>query len=114
MKIEIVYLQELTLSSNMFYELHMTGTIYPRYMAQIPHKTLLRGFRDKAVQAKGEFYWDFTIMLRTSKKVILAQSKSHKIITVAQNDSKTVSEFTLEKESLSNKDFVFTYTTEHF
>lgn len=92
----------------------MTGTFYPRYMAHIPKEVLFRGFRDKVIQAKGEFYWNFTIKLRTSKKVSFAESKSHKVVTVAQNDCRTESEFTLDKECLPNKDFVFTYTTENF
>jgi len=39
-KIEIVYLQELTLSCNMFYKLHMIGTISPRYMNYIPKEVI--------------------------------------------------------------------------
>jgi len=37
-KIEIVYLQELSLSYNTFYQLHLPGTISPRYVNHIPNE----------------------------------------------------------------------------
>jgi hypothetical protein len=49
-KIEITYLQELTLSYNMFYEFHMTSTISPMYMNQIPKDVLKKSCRNMAAK----------------------------------------------------------------
>jgi hypothetical protein len=45
-KIEIVYLQELSLSYNMFYQLHMLGTISPRCMTEMKMEDIMDGFRN--------------------------------------------------------------------
>ncbi len=88
-RIEIVYLQELTLACNTFYQLHMVGTISPRYMNYIPAEQIKAGLRNEAAKVKGGFYWNFTISLRTSRKVIFFDSNSHDIELISQNDSCT-------------------------
>jgi hypothetical protein len=45
-RIEIAYLQELTLACNTFYQLHMTGTISPRYMNYIPGDKIKSALRN--------------------------------------------------------------------
>lgn len=52
-KIEIAYLQELSLSCNTFYQLHMVGTISPRYMNHIPGEAIKAGLRNEALKTKG-------------------------------------------------------------
>ena len=76
-RIEIVYLQELTLSCNTFYQLHMVGTISPRYMNYIPAEQIRAGLRNDAAKVKGDFYWNFTISLRTPRKVVFFKSNTH-------------------------------------
>jgi hypothetical protein len=113
-RIEIAYLQELSLANNTFYQLRMAGTISPRFLSHIPGETVKAGFRNAAAKAKGEFFWDFRITLRTSRKVLFSDSHTHGLELVSQNDARTESVFALTAASIPNKDFVFSYTTEDF
>lgn len=88
-RIEISYLQELSLSCNMFYQLHVVGTISPRYMRYIPAEMIKGGLRNEGAKASGQFYWNFTISLKTSRKAIFFDSNSHDIQLVCQNDAQT-------------------------
>lgn len=88
-KIEISYLQELSLSCNTFYQLHLMGTISPRYMRYIPEEMIKAGLRNEGAKASGRFYWNFTISLKTSRKAIFFDSNSHDIQLVSQNDPQT-------------------------
>ena len=110
-KIEISYLQELSLSCNTFYQLHMSGTISPRYMNHIPGEVIKAGFRNEGAKSKGDLFWNFRITLKTTNKVIFFDSHTHGIELISQNKIGTESEFVLGKKALVNKDFVFSYTT---
>jgi hypothetical protein len=113
-KIEISYLQELTLANNTFYQLHLAATISPRYMNQVPGDKLKAGFRNEEAKVKGEFYWNFKIALRTARKVIFFDSHTHDIQLISQNDSCTESFLGMTQAAVPNKDFVFSFTTEDF
>lgn len=52
-RIEIAYLQELTLSCNTFYQLHMAGTITPRYTKHIPEEKIREALGNEASKSKG-------------------------------------------------------------
>ena len=112
-KIEIVYLQELSLSNNTFYQLKILGNTSPRYFYHIPHEVLMKSYGNIA-KPKDVFHWSFKIYLRTTRKVIFHKSNTHSLELVAQNDTKTLSEFRLTETAPPIKDFVFTYTTEDF
>ena len=113
-KIQIIYLQELTLSYNTFYQLHVPGTITPRYMHNMPAEVLKKGLRNPTAKAQGEFYWDFKISLRTTRKVVFFDSQSHDINMTSQNDSGTQTVLTMTDKCVPNKDFIFKYTTSDF
>ncbi len=114
-KIEIAYLQELTLSNNTFYQFHLPGTISPRYMNSLPKEELAKGLRKaRQVSVEGAFTWSFNISLQTTRKVVFFDSNSHDITLLSQNDTQTLSQLAMTEASLPNKDFVFTYTTEEF
>lgn len=51
--IEIVFLQELTISYNTFYELQMIGTISPRYMNHIRFEQIKKAFANTDQKVKG-------------------------------------------------------------
>jgi len=53
-------------------------------------------------------------MLKTSRKLHFFGSKSHDVLLLSQNDSKTESVFQMTKSCVPNKDFVFTFTTEDY
>lgn len=110
-KVEISYLHELALSFNTFYRLQILGTISPRYMNYIPKDDFVKCFEKESQVSKGLFYWSFKIKLKTSRKVVFFDSQTHDIALTLQNDMGTESNFTMEKLSLPNKDFVFTFTT---
>ena len=79
-KIEIVYLQELSLSYNTFYQLHLPGTISPRYVNHIPNEQIVKGYKKKeGAQTEGTFTWSFKINLRTTRKVNFFDSHTHSI-----------------------------------
>ncbi len=113
-RIELVLMQELTLANNIFYQLRLFGTISPRYLNHLPKQALLEGFRNPTAKASGAFYWNFSISLRTSRKVVFFDSNSHDIALVSQNEQQNTLELAMEKAAVPNKDFVFTYTTEDF
>lgn len=92
----------------------MVGTISPRYMNHIPGFAIKAGLRSEAAKAKGEFYWNFRIDLKTSRKVIFFDSKSHDLQLISQNDPKTESQFVMSNKCVPNKDFFFSYTTQDF
>lgn len=92
----------------------MMGTVSPRYMNHIPGEVLKAGCRSEGAKVAGSFYWNFRISLKTSRKVVFFDSKSHKLQVLSQNDSKTSSELIMTNECLPIKDFIFTYTTEDF
>lgn len=110
-KIEVMYLQELSLSYNTFYQLHLPATITPRYLSHIPQEEVLAGFRKSSVKTEGTFNWSFTISLRTTRKVTFYGSHTHNLQLVSQNDNSTESVITLVQACIPNKDFVFSYTT---
>lgn len=107
-------MQELALSYNMFYELHMIGTISPRYMNYIPGEVLAAGLRNEGAKTSGDFYWNFRISLKTFRKVVFFDSNSHDIELLSQNDPCTESMLVMTKQSVPNKDFYFRYTTENY
>lgn len=88
-KIEISYLQELSLSCNTFYQLHMPGTISPRYMSHISGDAIKTGFRNEKAKAKGDLYWNFRISLKTTRKVVFFNSHTHDVELVTQNKEGT-------------------------
>jgi hypothetical protein len=92
----------------------MVGTISPRYMNYISKEEMVKAYRNQSAKSKGDFYWNFKIIVKTSKKVCFFNSKSHSIQLLSQNDSKTESHFGMTESCLPNKDFTFTYTTENF
>ena len=92
----------------------MIGTISPRYMNHIPQEKIISGFNNKTSQIRGEFYWDFRICLKASRKIVFSKSQSHPLKVLSSNNKKTKMEFTLDKKCIPNKDFVFTYTTADF
>jgi hypothetical protein len=108
-------LQELSLSNNTFYQLHLPGTISPRYMNWIPKELLAKSCKKSGqVSSEGNFTWSFKISLKTTRKVVFFDSNSHDIMLVSQNDTQTLSEFAMTDATVPNKDFTFTYTTEDF
>jgi hypothetical protein len=113
-RIELVFMQELTLANNTFYQLRLFGTISPRFLNHIPKESFLEGFRNPSAKSTGAFYWNFSISLRTCKKVVFFDSNSHDISLVSQNEPQTSLELAMEKTAVPNKDFLFTYTTEDF
>jgi hypothetical protein len=114
-KIEIAYLQELSLSYNTFYELHLPATIAPRYFNSIPKEQVLAGYRKiSALGTEGAFNWSFQISLRTTRKVTFFGSHTHNLQTIAQNDACTETVISLVDVCVPNKDFVFSYTTENY
>ena len=62
----------------------------------------------------GAFYWNFSITLRTSRKVVFFDSYSHNITLVSQNEQKNIIQLAMEQIAIPNKDFVFSYATEDF
>ena len=96
-RIELCYLQEIGLTLNTFYQLHMVATISPRYMNYIPGEVVKAGLRSDGARSKGEFYWNFRISLKTSKKTIFFDSHSHDVELVSQNEGKTISEIVMSK-----------------
>lgn len=72
------------------------------------------GFQNKAAKTKGDYYWNFKITLKTTKKVNFFDSKTHDIQLISQNDSQTQSIFAMTSQCAPNKDFVFSYTTEDY
>ena len=113
-KVELVYLQELTLSLNTFYQLHMVGTISPRYMNYVPGESIKAGLRNEAARTQGQFYWNFRITLKTSRKLVFFDSNTHDVDLVSQNDTQTDSVFAMAKNTVPNKDFFFRFTTEDY
>ena len=113
-RVELVFMQELSLANNTFYQLRLFGTISPRYLSHLPKETLLEGFRNPTARATGAFYWNFSISLRTSRKVVFFDSNSHDVTLVSQNEQQNALELAMEKAAVPNKDFVFSYTTEDF
>lgn len=113
-------MQELTLSYNMFYQLHFPGTISPRYLNHVPKEEILMGYRREgfnkiqSIGVQNTFTWTFKISLKTSRKVTFFDSHTHDIELISQNDPATESVFVLEKACIPNKDFVFSYTTEEY
>ena len=110
--IELFYLQELSLSCNTFYQLKLVGKLSPRYLKYIPQEVVRGGFGSKVARVKGDFFWNFRISLRTSRKTIFSDSHTHQLQLLSQNDSKTEQEFAMNNACLPNRDFVFSYTTE--
>jgi hypothetical protein len=113
-KIKITYLQELTLVNNTFYQLLMTGSLSPRYMTHIPQDKIIRGLKNQAVQEKGTINWDFRISLKTTRSVNFCNSHTHKLELLSQNDSKTVSTYTMVQTCVPNTKFILNYTTEDY
>lgn len=101
------------LSNNTFYQLKTLGKTAPRYFNHIPREVIMKSYGN-IVKPKDTFYWSFKIFLRTTRKVIFYKSNTHALVLVAQNDTKTISEFKIHENSLPNEDFTFTYTTEDF
>lgn len=112
-KIEIVYLQELSLSNNTFYQLKILASASPRYLNHIPREVIKKSYGNIS-KPKDLFHWSFKIYLRTTRKVVFYDSNTHPLVLVAQNDTKTISEFRLAEDSVPNQDFVFSYTTEGY
>ena len=83
-------------------------------MNYIPGEQLKAALRNEGARTKGDFYWNFRISLKTTKKVVFFDSHTHDVEMVSQNDNKTESEFVMAKACIPNKDFVFSYTTEDF
>ena len=110
-KIELIYLQELSLSVNTFYQLHMTGTITPRYFNYIPQEQILYGYRNEEARVKGQFYWNFKITLKTSKRLVHFDSHTHPIALLSQNNEGTETVLVMEKAAVPNKDFSLSFTT---
>ncbi len=99
----------------MFYKLHLMGTISPRYMNYIPNEVIEYGFKNyDAMKVQGKFYWNFTIILKTSRKLHFFNSNSHEVILLSQNDSKTEALIQMTKSCIPNKDFMFYYATEDY
>lgn len=92
----------------------MVGTISPRYLNYIPGEKVKAGLRNSEAKSKGDFYWNFTITLKTTRKTIFFGSHTHEIVMLSQNDAKTEIQLAMEGASIPNKDFVFSYTTEDF
>ena len=66
------------------------GTISPRYMNYVPGEKLKEGLRNEAARTRGDFYWNFSISLKTTRKTVFFDSHTHKLDLFAQNDSKTM------------------------
>ena len=64
------------------------------------------------VRVEGDFFWNFKISLRTSRKTIFSDSHTHRLQLLSQNDSKTEQEFEMSNACHPNRDFIFSYTTE--
>lgn len=67
-----------------------------------------------AAKAEGKFYWNFEILVKTSRKLSFFDSHTHDIELLSQNDTQTYSSFAMTKQCIPNKDFVFTFTTEDY
>ena len=67
----------------------MIGTISPRYMNYVPGEKLKEGLRNKAARTRGDFYWNFSISLKTTRKTVFFDSHTHKLDLISQNDLKT-------------------------
>lgn len=114
--VKVGYLQEMQISMNTFYRLLVPSTISPRYLnkveniLKVPEHMQQKG----ELSGKADFTWSFKIDLRTSRKVVLCQSPSHKIKMISQNKECTESLFVMENSELPNRDFTLLYTTEDF
>lgn len=88
-------LQEMQISLNTFYKLHIPSTISPRYMNRVANGELKQpehmknSDNDNKSVGKAEFDWTFKIDLKTTRKVIFFDSPSHNITLLNQNEKGT-------------------------
>jgi len=132
-KITISFVQEMTLAVNMYYSIQVPSTISPRYMNSIPPQkptttsdapksgnvsapapSLPLFLPSKKVSANPGYTWDFDITLKTSRKILFYISPSHKLVKVSRSEDGLENKFSLDKETVPNKDFVFVYTPEDY
>jgi hypothetical protein len=107
-------MQEMSLAYNTFLQLRVAGTISPRYLSHIPEKDLKAGLRSLTVNTQGCFFWDLRVSLRTSRPVTLAESNTHVLEKISQEEGRRRTELRLKEACLPNRDFVFSYSTEDF
>ena len=81
-KVEIAYLQELSLSCSTFYHFQLTGKTAPRYINHIP-KEHMKEIQNEGKSLEGDFSWSFKINLRTTRKVVFGESPSHKLSKIS-------------------------------
>ena len=92
----------------------MVGTVSPRYLNYIPAEKIKAGLGNSSAKSKGDFYWNFAITLKTTRKTVFLDSHTHDIEMLSQNDSKTETQVAMVGPSTPNKDFVFSFTTDDF
>ncbi len=66
------------------------------------------------MSANPGYTWDFQITLKTTRKLVFSSSPTHKIVKDSYNGAGLFNRFSLDKEAIPNKDFVFLYTPEDF
>jgi len=112
-RVQVAFLQELSLSGNKLYQLHLSKNIFPRYMDYVSVDQLNQGFRNIASKEKNEFYWNFSVSLKNSHRLNFWDSSTHVMKLIDENISGTESTFTLKEASIINKDFIFSFSTEN-
>ena len=111
-KIEIGYIEELSLTLNTFYKFTLPIKMSPRFFNSIPKISLKNSFKKSVAVNHQSFSWDFNLRVRSSRKIISQKSSSHSIKVLKTNDTNTDVSLTFENGHILDKDFVFTYTTE--
>lgn len=96
-KVEISYMQELTITYNTFYKLQILGTISPRYMNHIAKEDFSKSYAQESslTHTHGTFNWNFRIKLKTTRKVKFFASQTHVILLEHKNDTATEYTFTM-------------------
>ena len=71
------------------FEIRMMSSVSPSYIKALSNQQVMDGFRNEEAKASAQFYWDFRICLRASRKITFFESQSHQLELVHKNDSMT-------------------------
>lgn len=109
----------LEVSLNTFWQLMIPSTISPRYMNdkappfEFPEMAKIR---EQVNVELPKYTWSFKLSVSTNpnKRIVHCQSRSHDLLQLSINESKTETTFVMEESCVPNRDFYFSYATENF
>lgn len=97
----------------MFWRIVLQSKIWPRYINGGWKQNVEIGDAKESIQTgPPEYTWSFKVTLITSQKVVLAESTTHKLTKIQEDQGRNETVFVMEQSQKPYHDFTFIYTTE--